>query len=149
MTELRFETAHYLLRPLTKGDITAAWGCWLMDPTTAHLLNAPCRKLPRRELETYVKQFDNRDKTIMGIFHHPSGTHIGIVTLIVSQGGNDVLANIVVGDDDFRSVGGMLERKAIRTAIHNHFLITKGFRSVCASVVAHNTKMVAYLKLSG
>ena len=149
MTELRFETANYLVRPLTKGDISAAWGRWLMDPTTAHLLNAQCRRLSRRELEAYVDQFDNRDKIILGIFHRPSKTHIGIVTLIVSHGGTDVLANIVVGDDNFRSVGGMLELKAIRTAIYNHFLITRGFRSICASVVAHNTRMVAALKLAG
>jgi len=149
MTELRFETAHYLVRPLGKGDISDAWGSWLTVTTTAHLLNAPCRKLSRRELEAYVEQFNNRDKIILGIFHRPTETHIGIVTLIVSQGGHDVLANIVVGDCNFRSVGGMIELKAIRTAIHNRFLITKGFRSICASVVAHNTKMIAYLKLSG
>ena len=149
MTELLFETAHYLLRPLTKGDVSAAWGGWLMDPTTAHLLNAQRRRLSRRELEAYVEQFDNRNKIILGIFHRPSGKHIGIVTLIVSRGGNDVLANIVIGDDGFRSVGGMLELKTIRTAIHNHFLITKGFRSICASVVAHNTRMIAYLQLAG
>lgn len=149
MTELRFETAHYLVRPLTKGDVSVAWGSWLLDPTTAQLLNTPSRKLSRRELEAYVEQFDNRDKIILGIFHRPSGTHIGIVTLIVSQGGHDVLANIIIGDDNFRSVGGMVELKAIRTAIHNDFLITKGFRSAFASVVAHNTRMIAYLKLSG
>ena len=149
MTELRFETEHYLVRPLSKGDISDAWGRWLTDPTTAHLLNTSSRRLSRRELETYVEQFDNQDKIILGIFHRPTETHIGIVTLIVSQGGDDVLANIIVGDDHFRSIGGIIELKAIRTAIHNHFLITKGFRSICASVVAHNTRMIAYLKLSG
>ena len=149
MTELRFETAHYLVRPLTKGDISAAWGSWLMDPTMAHLLNTQCKKLSRRELEAYVEQFDNRDKIILGIFHRPSGTHIGIATFIVSQAGNDVLTNIVIGEDNFRSVSGMLELKAIRTAIYNHFLITRGFRSICASVVAHNTRMIAALKLAG
>lgn len=149
MTDLLFETANYLVRPLTKGDISAAWGRWLLDPTTAHLLNAQPRKLSRRELEAYVEQFDNSNKIILGIFHRHSAKHIGIVTLIVSRGGHDVLANIVIGDDGFRSVGGMLELKRIRTAIHNHFLITKGFRSICASVVAHNTRMIAYLQLAG
>jgi len=120
-----------------------------MDPTTAHLLNTQCKKLSRQELETYVEQFDNRDKIILGIFHRPSGTHIGIVTLIVSQGGHDVLINIVVGDDKFRSISGMLELKAIRTDIYSHFLMTRGFRSICASVVAHNTRMVTALKLAG
>ncbi len=63
--------------------------------------------------------------------------------------GNDVLTNIVIGEDNFRSVSGMLELKAIRTAIYSHFLITRGFRSICASVVAHNTRMAAALKLAG
>ena len=146
MTELRFETANYFVRPLTKGDISAAWGRWLLDPTTARLLNASCRKQSRGELEAYVDQFNNRDKILVGIFHRPTGEHVGIWTFVVSRGGSDVLANVVVGEDKFRSLSGLLEVKAIQTNIQNYLFVTRGFRSICASIVAHNTKMVAYLK---
>lgn len=150
MTEqLRFETSHYLVRPLTEADITDAWGNWLTDPARAHLLNAPCRVRSKDELEKYVTQFDGRNRQLFGIFHRPSSAHIGILAIVPSRDKRDVLLNILIGEDDFRSVAGILELRAIRTAVANYVFMVRNFRSMCASVAEHNHRMISFLTLSG
>jgi RimJ/RimL family protein N-acetyltransferase len=149
MPELRFQTSNYLLRPLGPADISDQWAGWLESAEAAARLNAPRRKLSRRELEDYLRRFDNRTNLLLGVFHRPTGTHIGIFTVTQSRDGQHALLNILMGAAGFQSVGGLSEIRDIRTAVGNFLFFEKGYRSVVASVVATNAPMIAYLKLEG
>jgi RimJ/RimL family protein N-acetyltransferase len=146
---LYFQTANYLLRPLTAADVSEEWGCWLADERSADLLNAPCRRLSRHELELYVSRFDNVRRILLGIFHRPSGAHIGIYTLMESRDGRHVLNNVLVGARGFRSIAGIMEMREIRAAVCNYIFFDRRYLSAIASVVATNQAMIAYLKLAG
>jgi hypothetical protein len=149
MADLHFRTANYLLRPLTPADITEDWGAWLADPTAAELLNAPCRKLSRRELEGYLQRFDNKTRILLGIFHRPSGTHIGIFTIMESTDGLHALINIFIGAAGFATIGGLIEIREIRTTVGDFLFFDRAYRSLTASVVGSNGPMISYLRLEG
>lgn len=146
---IRIETPHFFLRPLTQADISPAWAGWLSNPEDAHLLNAPPRALTSADLRDYIKQFDNRARILLGIFHKPTDHHIGILTAIASDSGNEVMLNVYVGDAKFRSASNFMEIKKIRIAVASYLFFERGFKQIFASVVAHNKIMVAYLRSAG
>lgn len=146
---LRFETKNYLIRSLTRGDASEGWCNWLADPTTARLLNAPCRRLSRDELESYIAKFDNHQRILLGIFHRPSATHIGVMTILASRTGQDALINLVIGDERFRAIGSIMEMREVRTAVTNYLFFERGFRAMFASVVAHNKRVISFMRLAG
>lgn len=137
------------MRPLTPRDASEAWGSWLADAETAALLNAPCRQLSREELIEYIGRFDNRERWLAGIFHKPTGKHIGIFTAFASVNGRTVLWNILIGEKGYRGLWGLREIKEIRIAVARYFFFKKGFEAAVASVVAHNRPMIAYLRAAG
>lgn len=148
-TRLQFETKNYLVRSLEKGDVSEGWCNWLTDQTMADLLNAQCRKLSRDELESYIAKFDNRDRIILGIYHRPSATHIGVMTILASHTGQDALINLIIGEDRFRAIGNIMEMREVRTAVSNYLFFERGFRAMFASVVAHNARVLAFMRLAG
>lgn len=143
------ETSHFLLRPLTRADVSQAWAQWLSNPDDAYLLNAPPRALTSADLRDYITQFDNRARILLGIFHKPSGHHIGILTAIASDSGNEVMLNVYVGDANFRSASNFIQVKKIRIAVASYLFFERGFKQIFASVAAHNKIMVAYLRSAG
>lgn len=146
---LRFETQNYLIRSVTTEDVSDEWCNWLSDPVTADLLNAQCRVLTRREIETYISSFDNLDRIILGIFHRASARLIGVTTILASRTGEDALINLLIGDEGFRAIGSIMEMREVRTAVANYIFFDRGFRSMFASVVAQNKQVIAFLRLTG
>lgn len=149
MTSLTYATEHYLLRPLTAADIGPDWGSWVAKPEIAKLLNADPRPLSAPDLADYLARFDNKNRILLGIFHKPSGRHIGIFTATSSDSGREVMWNLVVGEAAFRNVGGLLEIRKLRTALGNYFFFERNFQAGYASVTGHNKRMIAYLKAAG
>ena len=143
------ETSHFLLRPLTRADISGAWAGWLSNVDDAYLLNAPPKALTTADLREYIAGFDNRARILLGIFHRPTGNHIGLLTAIASDSGNEVMLNVYVGAAQFRSASNFMEIKKIRIAVASYLFFERGFKQIFASVVAHNKVMVAYLRSAG
>lgn len=146
---IKIETSHFLLRPMTHADISPAWRGWLSNPDDAYLLNAPARGLTTSDLRDYIARFDNRGRILLGIFHKPTGNHIGILTAIASDSGNEVMLNVYVGEAQFRSASNFMEIKKIRIAVASYLFFERGFKQIFASVAAHNKIMVAYLRSAG
>ncbi len=148
-SNLRFETGNYMLRPITRDDISSDWAAWLLDEETARLLNVPVRALSLEELGTYLEQFDNDRRILLGIFLRSSGKHIGLFTILISETGRDALYNVMISNGSHRSVAGLRELRHIRTLVGNYCFFERGLRSVTASVVENNRAMIAYLQLAG
>ena len=146
---VEFDTPNYRLRPLSEADISENWGGWLAQSDIATLLNANPRRLSGSELAEYLRRFDNRDRILLGIFHKPSSTHIGLFTSTTSDSGKEVLWNALIAETAFRSIAGLMEIKQLRVAIGNYFFFERGFQAAYASVAAHNKMMIAYLKSAG
>ncbi len=146
---LAFETDNYLLRPLSESDISAEWGRWLADTDTANLLNVAPKALNPGELSDYVARFDNRGRILLGIFHKPSGTHIGIFTSTESDRGSEVLWNTLIGAAAFRSFSNFLEIRQLRILVGEYFFFERGYEAAYASVVSHNALMIQYLHAAG
>ena len=149
MPDVEFDTTNYRLRPLSEADISSTWAGWLARPDIAALLNADSRQLSNHELADYLSRFDNRDRILLGIFHKPSATHIGLFTSTTSDSGKEVLWNALIPETSFRSIAGPMEIKQLRVAIGNYFFFDRGFEAAYASVVTHNKMMIAYLKSAG
>lgn len=149
MGDVEFDTPNYRLRPLSEADISATWGGWLARPDIVALLNADTRQLSKDELADYLSRFDYRDRILLGIFHKPSATHIGLFTSTTSDSGKEVLWNALIAETAFRSIAGPMEIKQLRVAIGNYFFFERGFEAAYASVVGHNKMMIAYLKSAG
>lgn len=146
---LAFETDNYLLRPLSPSDITPEWGQWLADTDTAHLLNTDPKNLTASELTAYIARFDNEKRILLGIFHKPTGKHIGIFTSTESDRGGEVLWNTLIGETAFRSFSNFLEIRRLRILVGEYFFFERGYEAAYASVVSHNSLMVQYLSAAG
>lgn len=142
------ETEQFILRPLDEPDVSLEWGRWLDDPETARRLNTPQRTLNADDLRDYVRRFDQERSVLLGLFAKPSNTHIGLLTIHTSDGGDDALLNVLVADG-YRSIGGLKGIRALRVAVGQYLFRVRRFRSVYASALSDNLSMIAYLQSAG
>ncbi len=98
---------------------------------------------------SYLRRFDNDARILLGIFHRPSGTHVGLLTIHRTVSGNGAVINVLLGDPQFRSVMGLREFKELRTAVTSFLFLDKGYGSIVAAVLARNSTVAAYLERAG
>lgn len=71
-------TKRFLLRPLTKVDVTERYLGWLADSATNRFIETASGISGRHALESYVAERSNREDILfLGIFNAVNGEHIG------------------------------------------------------------------------
>lgn len=142
-------TDHYLVRPLTRADISDDWRDLLKDPEIARRLNTKPRRLKKRDLTTYLDGFDNKDRILLGIFHKQSKAHMGLFTLYASANRKNALVNLLIAHDSVSSFGGMVGLRKLLRLLWGFAFFEHGFEGLVASVVGTNTRVVHFLQRSG
>ena len=75
---MQIATDRFLLRPLTKTDVTERYLGWLADASISRFIETASVNSGRQALENYVAARCNRaDILFLGIFNVVSGEHIG------------------------------------------------------------------------
>ncbi len=141
-----FESERFRFRPLTEADVSERWAGWLQDPQAAMMLNAKPTTFSLDELRQYVREFDGRQRWLVGIFDRASGRHIGIGTGEVIDEGRRFIPSILIGEPEFRNMGMLTE---ILDHQGEHFLETLGFEATVTTVLAYNAIVIGFLESRG
>lgn len=144
--DVEFQTDRLTFRRLTEADVSERWAGWLNDPVAARMLNARPRSFSQDELRDYVRKFDGRQRWLLGIFDRGSGRHIGIATGEVIENGTKFIPSILIGEPEYRNLGTLTE---ILDNQGDHFFEHLGFEATVATVLAHNTPVIAFLESRG
>lgn len=143
---VRIDAGRYLLRTLNEDDASDRWAEWPADPEAARLLNAPTRRLTKSEVVDYIRSFDQRSRLLLGIFDKENGAHIGFVTFSIDFAASRCLANMLIGERDYRNRGALT---VIRGPLAEYLFETLGLQTMLASVLAHNRVVLDTLRKKG
>lgn len=143
---VRIDAGPYLIRTLTEDDASDRWAEWPADPEVAYFLNAPARRMTKSDIIDYIRGFDQRSRLLLGIFDKETGAHIGFVTFSIDFAASRGLANMLIGEREYRNRGVLT---AIRRPIGEYLFETLGLQTMLASVLAHNRIVLDTLHKTG
>jgi RimJ/RimL family protein N-acetyltransferase len=139
--EVWFRCNRYFLRTIKREDASDRWAEWLADPWTVHVLNTSPKKIGKREVSDYIKQFDQRSSLLLGIFEMGSRLHVGFVRIDLDEAG-DALVNAVIGEAAHRNRGATTD---VFVALLDFLFNTVGVKRARASILGRNQVTLAYL----
>jgi RimJ/RimL family protein N-acetyltransferase len=139
--EVWFRCNRYFLRTIKREDASDRWTEWLADPWTVHVLNTSPKKIGKREVSDYIKQFDQRSSLLLGIFEMGSRLHVGFVRIDLDEAG-DALVNAVIGEAAHRNRGATTD---VFVALLDFLFNTVGVKRARASILGRNQVTLAYL----
>ena len=140
------QSGRFRVRSLDIADATPRWGEWLNDPHASLMLNARPRRLEPAELQAYIKNFDQIDNLLLGVFTKDTGQLIGFGTVEIVDGGHKIIPTVLIGEPEFRNFGVLSE---LRDVVAVHFFEVLGFEGAMASVLEHNTIIIHALEARG
>jgi RimJ/RimL family protein N-acetyltransferase len=136
----------YLIRTVTLEDASERVGNWMADQKTAVMLNAPRKAWSKRELESYIKTFDQQSRMLLGIFDKASGLLLGFLTIVLDRPNSRAVVNIMIGEPDYRNKGVTQD---ITPPFRDWFFDTLGLKTMLATALAYNRPIIHYLLKTG
>jgi RimJ/RimL family protein N-acetyltransferase len=144
--DVRIHSENYLVRTIGVEDASDRWASWMSDPEAVHVLNMPARSWQKADIVNYIKTFDQRSCLLLGIFEKSSGSHIGLLTVDINVVTGQFLINMLIGEPEYRHKGVTW---SITVPFRDYFFETLGLNTALASVLAHNTAVIQYLRKTG
>lgn len=144
--QLWFPCGRYFARTIKREDASERWASWLSDAAIVHVLNPPPKKLQKRDIADYIKQFDQRSRLLLGIFEKGTLIHVGFVRLDIDHAANEALVNAVIGDPDHRNRGATTD---VFVPTLDYLFDTLGLARVKASILERNQVTLRYLRKLG
>jgi RimJ/RimL family protein N-acetyltransferase len=143
---VRIDCGKYFLRTLKSEDASDRWANWMVDPKNLRLLNSGPRVMTRRDIATYIEQFDQSSHLLIGIFEKQSGMHIGFIRVDIDHALNRCLGFMMIGEQKYRHWSVSQE---IRVPFQDFIFETLGLNTMLGTALASNRPMVRYLLKSG
>ncbi len=143
---VRLDCGNYLVRTVTIDDASDRWGRWMADPDASFMLNSPPTVMTKREIESYIKEFDQRSHLLLGIVEKASSKFIGFLRIDIDEGHGRFLVSMLIGEPDYRNKGVTQE---ITPAFRDYFFETLGLKTMLATALAHNQPIIHYLLKTG
>jgi RimJ/RimL family protein N-acetyltransferase len=143
---IEFATDRFVFRALTEADVSSRWASWLQDPQALLMLNAKPKSFTLEELRAYVREFDGRQRWLVGFFDRQTGEHFGIGTGEAIEDGRKFIPSILIGEPQYRNLGVLTE---ILESMGDHYFETLGFEAAVATVLAYNQIVIAFLQSRG
>jgi hypothetical protein len=97
-TPIHLTTNGYVLRSLTRADITGRFVEWLGSGTMLLGLNLAPRAFDRAQVEAMIDRGDNRDICLIGIFDAANGLLVGFYELDVNHAHRTAYMTAGVGE---------------------------------------------------
>jgi RimJ/RimL family protein N-acetyltransferase len=144
--DIRLETPHFVLRPLTEGDANERVAAWLADPRKAAMINAPVKAMTVDGLRRFIASHDRRVGHLLGIFAKDGGTLVGFWAAYIDWAHREFQLNVLVGERGRVSAGAQVETQH---ALLDHFFDEVGLTHLRVSVLARNRFMDRYLRENG
>jgi RimJ/RimL family protein N-acetyltransferase len=142
----RIDCGKFLVRTLKADDASDRWASWMADPHNTRLLNAAPRAMTKTEVATYIRQFDQRQHLLLGIFEKKSGANIGFFRVDIDSALNRGLLFFMIGEQRFRHWS---VTEQLRVPFQDFLFETLELNMVLATVLASNIPMVRYMLKSG
>jgi RimJ/RimL family protein N-acetyltransferase len=134
------------MRPLTIDDASDRWASWFDQEEVRESLNMKPGRQTKADVEKYIRTFDQRNNVLIGMFDRVNDLLIGIVDVEINWQIGRYLANMVVGEPDYRHRGVTLE---ISPGFRTYFFETVGLKVMTASCLSTNKPIERYLKNTG
>src|SRR5712691_720795 len=143
---VRLDCGKYLVRTVTVNDASERWGRWMADPEASFMLNSPPTVMAKREVESYIKKFDQRSHLLLGIVEKNSNKLIGFLRVDIDEVHGRFLVSMLIGEPDYRNNGVTQE---FTPAFRDYFFETLGLKTMLATALAHNRPIIHYLLKTG
>lgn len=134
-SDVRLETAHFILRTMTPADPLGEAGAWLADPAKARMINAPPRAMSAADFGKYLASHDRVRGHLLGIFTKDEKRLVGFWSVYVDWDESEFLVNVLVGP---RGRISHLAREESQAAMLDHFFDTLGLKTLRCMVLARN-----------
>ena len=144
--DLWFRCGRYFLRTVKREDASDRWAGWLADPWTTHALNSPPRKLAKRDIAEYIKQFDQRSHLLLGIFERGTRLHVGFIRLDIDESTREAFVSAIIGEPAHRNRGATTD---VFVPLLDFLFDTAGVDRVRASILDRNRLTLTYLLKMG
>jgi RimJ/RimL family protein N-acetyltransferase len=142
---IKIYSENYVVRTLKVSDASDRWAEWMRDAEVMYMMNMPARDWTQADIASYIKQFDQRSRLLLGIFEKVSWRHIGIVTVELRVK-DQYLLNALIGEPQYRNKGVASE---IAVPCGDYFLETMGLTVGRATVLGRNPVINHYLRKIG
>ena len=109
---LELKTERFVIRTMTREDVTDHFISWLADPEVMLGLNLPRRRLSRPQAVRYVLGHDNRTKFCLAICLNPDGPQIGFFIVNCDLRHKFAETSVVIGDRDFWGKNVVIETRS-------------------------------------
>ena len=143
---VRLDCGNYLVRTVKIEDASERWGNWLANAEACFMLNAPARPLKKSEIVSYIKSFDQRSHLLLGVFEKSSWKHLGIFKVDLDHEKSEFLVSMLIGDPEYRH---RRVTSSISQPCREYFFGTLGLKTARATVLAHNSPAINYLRKFG
>ena len=144
--DVSIETANFTIRTLKPADATERFSAWFEAAEVREVLNLPAQKRTKADMEAYIRSFDQRSDLLLGIFANANGLLVGMLSLYIDWASGRFIANMIVGEADYRHKGVTME---ITPPFRAYFFKTCGLKVMTATALAHNAPIRAYLEKTG
>jgi RimJ/RimL family protein N-acetyltransferase len=134
-SDIRLETAHFILRTLTADDPLERAAAWLADPAKAAMINAPARAMPVEAFRKYLASHDRVRGHLLGIFAKEGGALVGFWAVYIDWDEAEFLVNVLVGE---RGRVSHRAREETQMALLEHFFDVAGLKRLRCTVLARN-----------
>lgn len=91
-----FLTKRFRLTPIGPDQVSDDWVRWTGDAELMRQMNAPVRKMRRRDLQQYVVAAKKGGRAIVGIYEKQNGAHVGIYEISLSPQHKNVTLNVLI-----------------------------------------------------
>jgi RimJ/RimL family protein N-acetyltransferase len=140
------KTRNFYMRPLTIDDASDRWASWFDQPEVREALNMKPGRKTKADIEKYISTFDQRNNVLVGMFDRTNDLLVGIIDVEINWQIGRYLANMVVGEPDYRHRGVTLE---ISPGFRTYFFETLGLKIMTATALSTNKAIANYLKKTG
>jgi RimJ/RimL family protein N-acetyltransferase len=98
---LSLTTRRFIIRSMTREDVTERFLGWLADPGVMVGLNLPRKRLSRLQAVRWVLGHDNRSRFFLAVCPRPEGEPIGFFTVVCDNAHNTAETSVVIGERDW------------------------------------------------
>ena len=134
------ETENFLLRPVVRGDASAAMESWIEDEIAAEMLNTRQRRWTLAQQATYFSKFEGqRRRYLLGMFPKGQNRPVGLFIVKLRPEDSVMLVTHLVGDRQWRGKGASREASI---GLFDYFFNTLGYVKAKANVQPGNKSMM-------
>lgn len=145
-TQIRLETARFLVRNGRVEDASEQWAQWMADAEASYMLNAPLQALTKADIESYIRMFDQRTHLLLVIVEKASEKIIGYFRIDIDDRFGRFLVSVIVGEPGYRHKGVMNE---LTVPFRDYFFERLGLKAMLGTVLSHNEPVIRYLEKTG